>query len=73
MLKFQDDYTTLITTFADFILLVYVMVDDIYKQFITQTILKKCIFLNPQGKTCVINLRMNFTRERVTTFCLSVL
>lgn len=33
MLKFQDDYITLISTFEDFILLVYVMVDNLYKQF----------------------------------------
>lgn len=33
MLKFQDDYTTLIATFEDFILLVYTMIDDLYKQF----------------------------------------
>ncbi len=29
MLKFQDDYTTLIFTFEALILLVYVMVDDL--------------------------------------------
>ena len=34
MLKFQEDYTTLITTFEDFILLVYTLVDDLYKQFV---------------------------------------
>lgn len=34
MLEFQDDYTTLIATFEDFILLVYTMVDDLYRQFI---------------------------------------
>lgn len=34
MLKFQDDYTTLITTFEDFILLVYVIIDDLYQQFV---------------------------------------
>lgn len=33
MLKFQDDYTTLIFTFEDFILLVYVMVDDLFQRF----------------------------------------
>lgn len=32
MLKFQDDYTTLITTFEDFILLVFTIVDDLYQQ-----------------------------------------
>ena len=30
MLKFQDDYTTLIATFEDFILLVYTIIDDLY-------------------------------------------
>ena len=34
MLKFQDDYTTLIATFEDFILLVYVIIDDLYQQFV---------------------------------------
>ena len=33
MLKFQDDDTTLIATFEDFILLVYVIIDDLYQQF----------------------------------------
>lgn len=32
MLKFQDDYTTLIATFEDFILLVYTIIDDLYKE-----------------------------------------
>ena len=34
MLKFQDDYTTLIATFEDFILLVYTIVDDLYQQVV---------------------------------------
>ena len=34
MLKFQDDYTTIIATFEDFILLVYVIIDDLYQQFV---------------------------------------
>lgn len=33
MLKFQNDYTTLITTFEDFILLTYTIIDDLYQQF----------------------------------------
>ena len=33
MLKFQDDYTTLIATFEDFILLVYTVIDDLYQLF----------------------------------------
>lgn len=41
MLKFQDDYTTLITTFEDFILLVYTIMDDLYKQLIPQTVSKR--------------------------------
>ena len=41
MLKFQDEYTTLITTFEDFILLVYVMVDDLYQQFVPQSVSKR--------------------------------
>ena len=34
MLKFKDDYTTLIATFEDFILLVYTVIDDLYQQFV---------------------------------------
>ena len=34
MLEFQDHYTTLIATFEDFILLVYTIIDDLYKQFV---------------------------------------
>ena len=34
MLKFQDDYTTLIATFEDFILLAYTIIDDLYQQFV---------------------------------------
>ncbi len=32
MLKFQDNYTILIATFEDFILIVYTIVDDLYQQ-----------------------------------------
>ena len=32
MLKFQNDYTTLIATFEDFILLVFTIIDDLYQQ-----------------------------------------
>lgn len=38
MLKFQDHYTTLIATFEDFILLVYTIIDDLYKQFIPASV-----------------------------------
>ena len=34
MLKFQNDYTTFIATFEDFILLVYTIIDDLYQQFV---------------------------------------
>ena len=33
MLKLQEDYTALIGTFEDFILLVYTVIDDLYQQF----------------------------------------
>ncbi len=33
MLKFQNDYTTLIETFEDFILLTFTIIDDLYRQF----------------------------------------
>ena len=33
MLKFQNNNTTLIATFKDFILTVYVVIDDLYHQF----------------------------------------
>ncbi len=38
MLKFQDDYTTIITTFEDFILLVYAIIDDLYQQFVPSSV-----------------------------------
>lgn len=38
MLKFQNDYTTLIETFEDFILLVYTIVDDLYHQFVPASV-----------------------------------
>lgn len=34
MLKFQDNYTTLITTFEDFIFLIYTLIDDQYQQVV---------------------------------------
>lgn len=33
MLKFQDNNTTVIDTFEDFILTAYVVIDDLYKQY----------------------------------------
>lgn len=38
MLKFQDDYTTLISTFEDFILLAYTVIDDLYQQFVPASV-----------------------------------
>ena len=38
MLKFQDDYTTIIDTFEDFILLVYTIIDDLYHQFVPSSV-----------------------------------
>ena len=38
MLKLQDDYTTLIATFEDFILLVYTVIDDLYQQFVPASV-----------------------------------
>lgn len=38
MLKFQDDYTTLIANFEDFILLVYTIIDDLYQQFVPASV-----------------------------------
>ena len=37
-MKFQDDYTTIITTFEDFILLVYTIIDDLYHQFVPSSV-----------------------------------
>ena len=33
MLKFQTNYTTIIETFEDFILIIFVMIDDLYQQY----------------------------------------
>ena len=40
MLKFQSNYTTLTENFEDFILLVYVTVDDLYKKLFLIPFLK---------------------------------
>lgn len=41
MLEFQTDYTTIITTFEDFILLVYTVIDDLYKEFAPDSVSKR--------------------------------
>ena len=41
MLKFQNNYTTLIENFEDFILLVYVTVDDLYKKVVPDSVSKR--------------------------------
>ena len=33
MLKFQNNHTTKIETFEDFILIIFVMIDDLYQQY----------------------------------------
>ena len=33
MLKFQDNHTTTIQTFEDFILIIFVIIDDLYQQY----------------------------------------
>lgn len=38
MLKFQNNYTTLLATFEDFILLVYTIIDDLYQQFVPPSV-----------------------------------
>lgn len=37
-MKFQDDYSTIIATFEDFILLVYAIIDDLYQQFVPSSV-----------------------------------
>ena len=34
MLKFQDNYTTTIENFEDFILIIFVIMDDLYQQYV---------------------------------------
>ncbi len=41
MLKFQDNYTTLLATFEDFILLVYTIIDDLYQQVVPTSVSKR--------------------------------
>lgn len=41
MLKLQTDYTTLIETFEDFILLTYTMIDELYKLFAPAAVSKR--------------------------------
>ena len=41
MLKFQDNHTTTIATFEDFIVTVYVIIDDLYSQYIPDAVCKR--------------------------------
>lgn len=41
MLKFQDNNNTIIATFEDFILLTFVVIDDLYKQFVPSHVSKR--------------------------------
>ena len=41
MLEFQNNYTTLTENFEDFILLVYVTVDDLYKKVVLDCVSKR--------------------------------
>lgn len=38
MLNFQDDYTTLIVIFEDFILLIFTIIDDLYQQSVPASV-----------------------------------
>lgn len=46
MLKFQDNHTTTIETFEDFILTAFVMIDELYKQFAPPVVSKRRHVLN---------------------------
>lgn len=41
MVKFQNDYTTLITTFEDFVLPVYTVINDLYKPFVPSSVTRR--------------------------------
>lgn len=41
MLKFQDNHTTIIATFEDFIVTVYVIIDDLYSQYAPDAVCKR--------------------------------
>lgn len=41
MLKFQDNHTTTIATFEDFIVTVYVIIDDLYSQYAPDAVCKR--------------------------------
>lgn len=46
MLKFQDNNTTVIETFEDFILTVYVMIDELYHRFAPPKVINRCHILD---------------------------
>ena len=41
MLKFQNNYTIFTGNFEDFILLVYITVDDLYKKVVPDSVFKR--------------------------------
>lgn len=61
MLKLQDNYTTLITTFEDFILLVYTVIDDLYQQFAPVSVSQKRNYRHLFPRLCC---RTRFNRTR---------
>ena len=46
MLKFQDNNTTVIATFEDFILTTYVIIDELYHQFAPPEVTRRRHILN---------------------------
>lgn len=46
MLKFQDNNTTVIATFEDFILTAYVIIDELYHQFAPPEVTRRRYILN---------------------------
>ena len=46
MLKFQDNNTTVIATFEDFILTAYVIIDELYHQFAPPEVTRRRHILN---------------------------
>ena len=66
MLKFQDNNTTIIATFEDFILTTYVIIDELYHQFAPPEVTsRRHIFPYSQFQSVLITSSIAFPLQSV--------
>ena len=68
MLKFQDNNTTVIATFEDFILTTYVIIDELYHQFAPPEVTRRRHILNAKLSDSEI-ITISLCGECMVFFC----